>query len=59
MSEDRPPDNFVTCVCGVIYISGYTHCPKCGVINPSDKELNDALPLEAIVKSIKISEMEK
>ncbi len=37
MSEDkRPLNKFITCVCGVIYISGYTHCPSCGKVNPND-----------------------
>jgi hypothetical protein len=34
--EERPKNNFVHCVCGITYISGYTHCPKCGVPNPND-----------------------
>ena len=32
----RELNGFVHCVCGVMYISGYTHCPKCGVQNPND-----------------------
>ena len=34
----RKLNGFVQCVCGIAYISGYTHCPKCGIINPDDNE---------------------
>ena len=34
MSEDRKLNEFVHCTCGITYISGYTHCPKCGKANP-------------------------
>lgn len=34
----RPMNQFVHCGCGVTYISGYKHCPKCGVQNPIDKQ---------------------
>ncbi len=40
MSENkkRPLNESIHCSCGVIYISGYTHCPSCGKVNPNDKE---------------------
>ena len=39
MSKDeRPLNKFVHCTCGVTYISGYTHCPNCGKINPKDNK---------------------
>ena len=31
--DKRPLNDFVHCSCGVAYISGYTHCPKCGKKN--------------------------
>ena len=34
--EARPLGKFVYCKCGVHYISGYLHCPKCGIDNPMD-----------------------
>ena len=43
-TKTRKLNNFIVCVCGILYISGYTHCPKCGVVNPDDKEPNDTLP---------------
>ena len=36
--KTRKLNNFIVCVCGILYISGYTHCPKCGVVNPDDNE---------------------
>ncbi len=32
----RPLNEYIHCVCGIIYISGYTHCPSCGIQNPND-----------------------
>ncbi len=34
--KERPKNKFVHCTCGVTYISGYTHCPSCGKVNPND-----------------------
>ena len=34
---ERPRNEFVHCECGVVYISGYTHCPVCGRKNPNDE----------------------
>ena len=34
--KKRPLNDFITCVCGIHYISGYTHCPSCGIHNPND-----------------------
>ena len=34
-------NKFVNCPCGVTYISGYTHCPKCGVANPMDSKTSN------------------
>ena len=31
--DKRPLNDFVHCECGVTYISGYLHCPKCGLNN--------------------------
>ena len=39
--KERPKNDFVHCTCGATYISGYTHCPKCGLKNPMDKEQKD------------------
>ena len=33
LKKNRPLNDFVHCSCGVTYISGYTHCPKCGTTN--------------------------
>ena len=38
--DERPRNKFVHCVCGVTYISGYTHCPSCGRVNPNDNKSN-------------------
>ena len=35
--EKRQLNKFVHCICGVIYISGYTHCPSCGKVNSDDQ----------------------
>ena len=35
--EKRQLNKFVHCVCGITYISGYTHCPSCGKVNPNDQ----------------------
>ncbi len=42
MSENkkRPLNESIHCSCGVIYISGYTHCPSCGKVNPNDNITN-------------------
>ena len=40
--KERRLNDFIVCVCGIQYISGYTHCPKCGVKNPNDtKDINE------------------
>jgi len=36
----RPMNLFVECKCGIKYISGYTHCPNCGLSNPMDNRNN-------------------
>ena len=36
-------NGFVHCECSVTYISGYTHCPKCGKKNPHDKQNREAV----------------
>ena len=33
MMTKRPLNDFVHCVCGITYISGYTHCPRCSAKN--------------------------
>ena len=33
----RPLNDFIHCTCGIVFISGYTHCPKCGKVNQKDK----------------------
>jgi len=41
----RPLNKFVHCSCGATYISGYTHCPKCGKRNETiDKKTTNGTP---------------
>ena len=52
--KERLKNNFVHCICGVTYISGYTHCPKCGVKNPMDEERSRPSGECVVPKNLKI-----
>jgi len=38
----RSLNKFMHCKCGVTYISGYTHCPNCGIQNIRDLKPNES-----------------
>ena len=33
LKENRPLNDFISCECGIKYVSGYLQCPKCGERN--------------------------